>query len=278
MMPIAIVPRDVTIPWGKLAGVASAIQMQLALHVRPHWGVEASVAAFPSIAAVPDGYAFVYLVRDARGQAGLHFRPEHEDEPPMALVTYGSSLLWTHALSHEVIEMAVDPLGNRLFPGSEPGQPTRQVDFLAEICDPCQDLAFAYEMDGHPGIFVCDFCLPAFYGFGTASGQYTFRQAVSKPLSVAAGGYLSWRTADRQWFQLTSDSGEPCGPIPESQLFGAGPPSNLRGELDRMKGGYRGPAGSSRTNRMSARAPATAGKGTARRNRLMTSYLRRLGV
>ena len=276
MLPIAIVPRDVSVPWARLAAVASAIQLQMALHVRPHWGTEVTVAAFPSIAAVPDGYAFVYLVQDAKGQAGLHVRPEHPDEPPFALVTYGNSLLWTHALSHEVIEMAVDPLGNRLFPGKEPGHPTRQVEFLAEICDPCQDLAFAYQMEGHPGIYLCDFCLPAFYDFTPSSSQYTWRKAVDSPLTLAPGGYLSWRNAKREWFQITSNSGQPIGPIPESELFGSHLPTNLRGHLDRMKEGYAGPATSTRTRRPAAQAPAA--KGTAHRNRLMTSYLRRLGV
>lgn len=237
MQPIALVPHGAPVSPQELALVASAIQIQLVRDVGPAWHTQSSCAAFPALQDVPVGYAVVLVVADAKGSAGLHFRPKFPDEPPFALVQYQPKLTWSIAASHEVIELLIDPLGNRLFAGMHPLNPGVRVDYLAEICDPCQDARCAYQVDHQHAVLVSDFCLPAFYGIEPAAGPYSFRRSLATPFSVATGGYLSWREPNGAWFQLRAFGGPTAvvGPMTEQDVLeNVGEESgNLRGALDR---------------------------------------------
>lgn len=284
MQPVALVPRGVDVSPALLALVSSAIQIQLIRDVGPAWGIQATCTAYPSLQDVPPHYAMVFLVSEAKGRAGLHFRPEHPDEPPFALVTFSPGGMWSVAASHEIIELLIDPTGNRLVGGSDPRNSSQSVSFLAEACDPCQDVMFAYQVDHEHPALVSDFCLPSFYGLGTQAAPYSFRRSILAPLSVANGGYLSWRDADGNWFQLRSLGGPTrvIGPLSENDILGSGERNNFRGALDRFEPGYAGPLASSRKSKRATQkytAIRRASKAArSSRNKLLESYLDMLSV
>jgi hypothetical protein len=80
------------------------------------------------------------------------------------------------------------------------------VDYLAEVCDPCQDPSNAYIVND---LALSDFCTPDFYGPETGK-RYSFLQSINAPRQVLAGGYLnfrdpgsfSWTRAERNGNQL----------------------------------------------------------------------------
>ena len=233
MQPVAIVPHDAPVTSSELALVASAIQIQVVRDLGPAWGIQATCSAFPSLDDVPAGYAIVFVAANANGQAGLHFRPTHPGEPPFALVTYAPDLQWSTAASHEVLELLIDPLGNRFANGPHLLQPGVDVAYLAEVCDPVQDVSLAYQVDHQHPVLVSDFCLPSFYAAGSQSTAYSFRRSVLAPFTVAEGGYLSWREGDGRWFQLRAFGGpvSVVGPMNEHDVMSsAEEPTNFRGD------------------------------------------------
>ena len=67
---------------------------------------------------------------------------------------------WEITLSHEVLEMAVDPYLRTFIPGT---------NMTIEICDSYEE--FSYVRDG---VGLSDFATPAFFGLGSARGRQDF--------------------------------------------------------------------------------------------------------
>lgn len=232
---------------GLLARAAAAIQVQVTFEFFHAWMSfnvpPATVAAYPSMADAPRDAWFVLLVTDANGRAGFHVPPAKLGEPaggrlsqsPFAVVQYRSDGLWTYTLSHEILEMLVDPSGDRKLPGDAPYQTGGLANYLVEVCDPCQDLQFAYTLPSFPDIWLCDFCFPAYYGLGNGT-TYTRQGAVGAPFLVGDGGCLSFFTEKNGWQQLTPQG---VAQVALDSILGVG--GNIRGQIDRAVGHYEGP-------------------------------------
>jgi hypothetical protein len=182
---VAVVSQTARISISELAVVSAAVQKQVVRDFAPIWGVEATVQAFASLADTPSDYCPV-VVRDdigVPGAAGVHRGVNNQ---LYALVQYGND--WPAAVSHEVLELLVDPTLDRLIagPSIKPGQ--GRVSFLIEVCDPCQ--ADRYEVNG---VKVSDFCTPAYFApLATSGVQYNFSGTITQPRQIRPGGYLSW--------------------------------------------------------------------------------------
>ena len=178
--------------------VAAAIQRQVARDFAPIWDVEATVDAFPRLDQVPPGY-WPVIVRDnlpQKGAIGIHLDSRGQ---PYALVR--SVSYWPFVVSHEVLEMLVDPFGNRVVPGGslKPGQGI--VDYVVEPCDPCGSPRFGYSVNG---ILVSDFVTPNYYHdpVPVPGVRYSFTGAVERPRSVLLDGYVAWREpTTHEWFR-----------------------------------------------------------------------------
>jgi hypothetical protein len=190
---------DVRIEPAKLAAVGAALQKQVTRDFAPAWGQPATVAAFPD-GQVPPGYWQIVVKKNLGDELGYHNREHHE---PAAVVEHTRD--WPVTASHELLEMLADPWGSRLIVADDPRGTNRRVRVLVEACDPCEN--FTYNVDG---IALSDFVLPAYYGphrwryEGRApggAGAYSFTGAVSAPLSLARGGYLSFVDSKGVWWQ-----------------------------------------------------------------------------
>ena len=181
----------------QLAAVAAALQTQVLRDFAPEWGVAALVAAVP-FDALPAGYIplIVHDTLEADGSNGFH--RTRSDDTPYILVPYGAN--WSLAASHELLRMLVNPAGSARRPGLSclPGQGT--VEYLIDVCAPCQDVSAAYAIDG---VVVADFCTRAF--FGDAGQRYSFAGAVSSPLAPAANGVVTWLADDALLYQARAD-------------------------------------------------------------------------
>jgi hypothetical protein len=188
---------------GELARVAAAIQRQVLRDFGPAWGIHATVDVFPLLESVPADYWPVVLTRRHLGDdEGFHLT---NDGQPFSVVEAIAG--WSLTASHEILEMLADPTGTRMIPGPLPAfvvdggprrDPAARVDYLLEICDPCQSARDAYIIDG---VVVSDFVLPTYFGVGGAEASrrpvaYSFHGAVTAPHSLAPGGALTY--FDRQ--------------------------------------------------------------------------------
>jgi hypothetical protein len=224
---IALVSLAPEISMRSLLQASAAIQKQLARDFLPMWGLRATIDTFEDLSSVPSDYRPVVIFSDParigdelevavgpeyaaqliddfeRGRiGGLHLNAFTRQ--PFALVEVSDA--WSVIISHEVVEMIADPYGNRLIAAKHPVDDHQRVEYLVEVCDPCQ--AVWYPVNGVP---VSDFYTPRYFDpVGVPGGRYSFTGLVERPLQILDGGYLSWiDPKDSTLYQLEGGATEP---------------------------------------------------------------------
>jgi hypothetical protein len=185
-------PRDLT-------KISAALQKQVSRDFGPIWDVSATIDAFVALEDVPIGYWPIIVEVDIKtpGAAGIHL---DRDGQPFALVEYSNT--WSLTASHECLEMLGDPWGNRIVAGPSVKAGQGRVEYLVEVCDPCEAAELGYQVNG---IIVSDFYTPSYFDPVAASGtRYSFTGAIKAPRKVLKGGYLSWHelTKDHWWQEV----------------------------------------------------------------------------
>src|SRR5690242_8311421 len=182
-----------------LAEVAAALQNQATRDLGPIWGIAATVDAFEHD-QVPVGYWPIFVHEHLPQASGAHLTGQGQ---PYALVQYGPT--WSLTASHECMEMLVDPSGMMTRPGQSIMLDQGRVEYLVEVCGPCDSVSFAYSING---VTVSDFYTPHYFDPVMASGvRYSFRGEITGPRQILPEGYLAWRTADGVWHQAIADAG-----------------------------------------------------------------------
>lgn len=195
---LALVSEVSGIPFSELTRVSAALQKRVSRDFGPIWDVTGTCDPFNKLEDVPIGY-WPIIVRDdigTPGAAGVH---EDKNGQPFALVTAGDG--WALTASHEALEMLADPFGNRVVAGDSPKKGQGRVEFLVEVCDPCEAAQFGYSVNG---ITLSDFYTPHYFDPVQGGGvQYSFTGAITQPRQVLDGGYLSWHDpVSDHWWQL----------------------------------------------------------------------------
>jgi hypothetical protein len=113
--------------------------------------------------------------------------------------------------------MLVDPSGNRTVAANSPKPDQGRVLVLVETCDPSEAAKYGYTVNG---VLVSDFYTPRFFDPVQSSGvRYSYSGAITKPLQVLDGGYMSWwDPQSKHVFQLfvtgTQKEIKDRGPLP----------------------------------------------------------------
>lgn len=199
---VALVSLSKKISAQRLASVGAALQKQATRDLGPIWGVKATVDAFPHINSVPVGY-WPIIIKDKIDDptaAGYHTDKHGQ---PFALVAYSED--WPITCSHEMLEMLVDPFGNRLFTSDSIMQGQGRAQYLVEVCDPSEDDEFAYSINGER---VSDFYTPDYFDPVAAGNvRYSYTGFIKKPKEVLKNGYLSWYLPEKkEWWQASKFS------------------------------------------------------------------------
>ncbi len=171
-----------------------SVNRQIAEDVTPYWGLTATLRL--------DATGAGGTVTNVRGEALIRIRDEVNANhsildngfPEGVVFTrlrevtreHHPWMTWTVALSHEAIELLVDPNLNTLVRGPHPGA-KRHVFHYREICDPVQ--ANTYEVDGFP---VSNFVTPAYYQVGKPSPNTNFLGIKLKPFGWLKGGSIGF--------------------------------------------------------------------------------------
>jgi hypothetical protein len=211
-----------------LQETAAAIGIQVTRDLAPVWNVQATVQYLPDPKKIPVGVWPVFMVAKLPpGEGGFHL--DKKNQPYAEVIGTPDSDDWTLDASHEIVEMLVDPMGNRLqtsraiaISGNGVADTTGEFDYLVEACDPCEDSQFAYSING---IAVSDFITPNFYDPVVTSGtRYSFGGNIKAPRQVLPGGYISFidpQTDDMEQILL-------LGGAPQFNNLGPATGSSLR--------------------------------------------------
>lgn len=192
---IALVSESPRVTLADLLPVGAALQKQVTRDLSPVWNIEATVDCFATHEQVPNGYWTLTVFQNPPGQVkgGIH---EDKEGQPFALVPDLDG--WSVSASHEVLEMLVDPFSRFTTAGQSPKTGQGRVDFLVEVCDPCQ--ASGYSING---VAVSDFYTPNYFDpIPNSSVRYSFTDSIKEPRQVLKGGYLTWfDQVSGHWFQ-----------------------------------------------------------------------------
>lgn len=187
---LALITQSASVDFSAVGIISAAVQKQIARDLTRYWPVQATIDAFQRLGDQPPDY-WPIIIRDDIGYPGAKGVHWSDDNQPFALVQ--SSFVRDHvslAVSHEALEMIVDPSGNRVIVGDalSPGQ--GRVNYLVEICDPDQGLDHAYKVND---VYVSDFVTPAYFDpVGQPGVAYSFCGHIRGPREVLEGGYISW--------------------------------------------------------------------------------------
>lgn len=220
---VVIVDQTHSIDPALLHNAAIALNIQVTQHLTKHWpGIVAGVSAAPKLGSVPTGAWPVFLVKSLPpGEGGFH--QDKNKQPYAKVIASASDASWTVDASHEIVEMLVDPFGNRMqssqaiaIEGDDIVDAAGQFNYLVEACDPCEANNYAYDING---IAVSDFITPHFYDSTKAANtSYSYTGSLTRPRQMLKGGYISFINADHEWQQiLWVDPNQP------PQLKGLGP-------------------------------------------------------
>ena len=174
------------------------------------WDIAGTVTALPDPDSIEPGIWPVFIADDIPDGLGGYHTTGHNQ--PFAMVQSGDT--WSLSASHEVLEMLVDPSGNRLvaapavtIAGNEVQDAPGKFEYLVEVCDPSEDPDYAYLIDG---VLVSDFYTPNYFDpVGSAGARYSFSGKITRPRQVLKNGYLSWYNAATNRLQQVRHFGAP---------------------------------------------------------------------
>jgi hypothetical protein len=107
----------------------------------------------------------MYLVDEASLPGALGFHDLNTRDVPVGFVFVLDPNDWTVTLSHEVLELILDPTVNLFVPGPDPRNAANTVLHTYEACDAVE--RFSYSIDE---IAVSDFLTPSYFTIGEAAG------------------------------------------------------------------------------------------------------------
>jgi hypothetical protein len=190
------------------------------------------------------------------GEGGFH--SDKHKQPYSKVIASPDDNTWTIDASHEILEMLVDPYGNRMqssvaieIAGDRVRDSTSQFGYLVEACDPCEDNSYAYTING---IAVSDFITPHFYDPVVTSGtRYSFADNIKAPRQILPGGYISFVDPVKdKWEQiLWVDPSQP----PQSNDLGPAPADkSVREWIDSLEPSLKATQGSRKSRSTEAKA------------------------
>jgi hypothetical protein len=183
-----------------LQSAAAAINIQVMRDLPQFWNVKATVRHLPDSKSIPVGVWPVFLTAQLPpGEGGVHL--DKKNQPYALVVATAQGSEWTIDASHEILEMLVDPSGNRLqtsrsinVVGNGVQDSVGEFEYVVEVCDPCEADQYAYSIQG---IAVSDFITPHFYDpVATDGTRYSFGGNINRPRQILAGGYISFANPD----------------------------------------------------------------------------------
>jgi len=189
---IAVVNVSTVLTDRQLTPAITAIQLQVTRDFGPVWLLGANVRQIFKGQVVPLGCWVMFIMDDSDQADTLGYHDITADGLPIGRVFaktdmhYGLS--WSVTLSHEVLEVLVDPYCSAVVFSQNTN--TTGVLYPYEVCDAVEADALAYSIYGTK---VSDFVTPAWFDDFRApnSTKFSFGDHVHAPFQLARGGYIS---------------------------------------------------------------------------------------
>lgn len=187
---IAVVNESTVVTDTELEAAVAALQKQVGLDFKPHYGIGAKLEIHSS---VPANYWGLIILDDSDQAGALGYHDLTADGLPLGKVfaktDKDNGYNWTITTSHELLEMLGDPWVDAAV------QVAGRTFYALEVADACESDQYGYDIDG---VMVSDFVLPDWFIKGS-QGPYDFKEHISQPLELLPGGYIGKWTPTTGW-------------------------------------------------------------------------------
>ena len=202
MIHVDIINASTVLTDAAIEAVIPALHKQVTNHFYPIWGINAKLHFVQTGHTPKSGHWWIAILDNSDVADALGYHDLTADGLPLGKVFAGTDmqygLSWTITLSHELLEMLVDPYINL----------TAQIDrhrlYAYEVCDACEEDSLGYQIDG---VQVSDFVTPQWFENmpHPAQTRFDYRRHITMPLELLPGGYISvLEFARGTWVQLTA--------------------------------------------------------------------------
>jgi hypothetical protein len=138
----------------------------------------------------------MYLVDEASVPNALGFHDLNTRDVPFGFVFVLDPNDWTTALSHEALELILDPMASVLVPGPDPRNNDRTVLHAYEACDAVERLSYSIG-----DVLVSDFVTPSYFTPGDATGKRNdFLGVAVRSFGVTKGSHIAFFDLDANKF------------------------------------------------------------------------------
>lgn len=205
---VAITNQSTVLTDLEVQAVLAALQKQVSTDFKAYWDLECSIIFWDKASPLPAGWWQIVVLDDPDQAGALGYHEMTAQGTPLgkifAKLDKESGSSWTVTLSHELLEMLGDPWIDYCV-AAEDGKL-----YALEVCDAVEADACGYMIDG---FLLSDFVTPSWFE-STEADRLSFQKHVTKPLELAAGGYISIREAGN-WTQITARRIAAAQSIPE---------------------------------------------------------------
>lgn|SRR5262245_49865713 len=195
---LAVINFTTTLADKEVRKAIHAVNRQVEEQFRPIWGhartLQLHVPNFdlsdPETLAeerVPAD-SVMYLVDESSLPGALGFHDLNTRDLPFGFVFVLDPQDWTTTLSHEALELILDPTANVFVPGPDPRDSAKTVLHSYEACDAVERLSYSIG-----DVLVSDFVTPSYFTPGEATGrQNDFLGVGVSSFGVTRGSHLGF--------------------------------------------------------------------------------------
>jgi hypothetical protein len=204
---IAVTNASTCLSDAQVEAVIPCLQCQVSLDFKAYWDIDCALILLPKKQPLTAGWWQIVLTDNPDQAGALGYHELTSQGTPLGKVFAGldiqSGSSWTVTLSHELLEILVDPWINWCAEGSD------GKIYALEVCDAVEADELGYEIDG---VMVSDFITPSWFE-PTQADRVDFKRRLSKSMELARGGYVSVLDPAKGWTQITAE-GAAGPPIP----------------------------------------------------------------
>jgi hypothetical protein len=223
---IAVINQTTAISDKQVAMAVAAIQKQVSFDLKSWWGKDAVLGTYSKDeqtytnynastqqyfqapnTPIPTGAWRMYFQDKVDAELSGYHSLDNQNQPIGYFQDKDvfTTILddWTVILSHEILEILVNPnIDNYSDADIDDGYQTQNVKIIVEIADPVQ--AEVYQIDG---VWVSDFATPSYYTdrVAIAGKKYSHTGASTAPQSLNNNGYFSYQKGT-EWFQAVREN------------------------------------------------------------------------
>jgi len=195
---LAVVNFTTTLHTDEVNEAIHAVNRQITEHFAPIWGIARTLERLvPNfLPEDPDTLAeetvsadsVLYLVDESSLPGALGFHALNTKDVPFGFVFVLNPNDWTTTLSHEALELLLDPTVNVFVPGPDPRDNRNLVLHTYEACDAVERLSYQIGT-----VQVSDFVTPSYFTAGEIVGRQNDFLGVSvRSFGVTRGSHIAF--------------------------------------------------------------------------------------